>query len=172
MNTITVLCSVKCPGKVILATFDLVSALRNQPVHVIGGFHSPMEQECLRLLLRGSCQVMFCYARSIPRRLPPEFAEPIKQGRLHLLSATSIAVKRPTAATCIARNRLAVSLAPVLLVPYANPGGHTEALCHEALAQGKRLLTFGFECSQHLLDAGAQAISTADDVIAACHAFN
>ncbi len=63
-------------------------------------------------------------------------------------------------------------MAPVLLVPYANPGGHTEALCHEALAQGKRLLTFGFECNRQLLDAGAQPVATADDVVAACYAVS
>ena len=47
-------CSVKCPGNLILQTYDLARALRDACVPVIGGFHSPMEKECLALLLRGT----------------------------------------------------------------------------------------------------------------------
>src|SRR5919197_4693895 len=47
-------CSVKCPGTLILQTYDLARALRDAGVTVIGGFHSPMEKECLALLLRGA----------------------------------------------------------------------------------------------------------------------
>ena len=46
-------CSIRCPGSVILRTYDLARALRDAGVPVIGGFHSPMEKECLDLLLRG-----------------------------------------------------------------------------------------------------------------------
>jgi len=59
--------SVKCPGDIILKTFDLAQHLRDQGVTVIGGFHSPMEQECLRILLRGKQPVVWCPARSIER---------------------------------------------------------------------------------------------------------
>jgi predicted Rossmann fold nucleotide-binding protein DprA/Smf involved in DNA uptake len=46
-------CSTKCPGNVIVHTYDLARALRDAGVPVICGFHSPMEKECLDLLLRG-----------------------------------------------------------------------------------------------------------------------
>ncbi len=39
-------CSVKCPGAIILQTYDLARALRDAGVTVISGFHSPMEKEC------------------------------------------------------------------------------------------------------------------------------
>ena len=45
-------CSVKCPGHLILQTYDLAQALREAGVAVIGGFHSPVECECLTVLLR------------------------------------------------------------------------------------------------------------------------
>lgn len=47
-------CSVKCPGDLILNTYDLAQALRAANISVMSGFHSPMEKECLRLLLRGT----------------------------------------------------------------------------------------------------------------------
>ena len=47
------LCSIRCPGRVIVQTYDLARALRDAGVSVIGGFHSPMEKECLDFLLRG-----------------------------------------------------------------------------------------------------------------------
>ena len=46
--------SVKCPGDLILQTYDLAQCLRQSGVTVIGGFHSPMERECLTILLRGT----------------------------------------------------------------------------------------------------------------------
>ena len=44
-------CSGQCPGDVILTMYDLARAMRDAGVPVIGGFQSPMEKECLRLLL-------------------------------------------------------------------------------------------------------------------------
>ena len=46
-------CATRCPGNVILRTYDLALALREAGVPMIGGFHTPMEQECLEVLLRG-----------------------------------------------------------------------------------------------------------------------
>ncbi|MBI3992506.1 MAG: hypothetical protein HY342_04475 [Candidatus Lambdaproteobacteria bacterium] len=52
--------SIRAPGDAILITYDLARALRDSGVAVVGGFHSPMEQECLRLLLRGTQPVVVC----------------------------------------------------------------------------------------------------------------
>lgn len=39
--------------------------LRDAGVTVIGEFHSPMEKECLNILLRGSQPIIVCPARSL-----------------------------------------------------------------------------------------------------------
>ena len=44
-------CSNRCPGDLIIRTYDLARAMRDAGVPVIGGFQTPMERECLRLLL-------------------------------------------------------------------------------------------------------------------------
>jgi len=37
-------CSVKCPGELILRSYDLARSLRDTETSVIGGFHSPIEK--------------------------------------------------------------------------------------------------------------------------------
>ena len=53
-------CSSRCPGDLILKTYDIAKAMRSAGVPVIGGFQTPMEKECLRLLLRGEQPVVVC----------------------------------------------------------------------------------------------------------------
>ncbi|HEY5910764.1 MAG TPA: hypothetical protein VJA21_09200 [Verrucomicrobiae bacterium] len=66
-------CSVKCPGDLILRAYDYAKKLRDDGVTVIGGFHSPVEKECLRILLRGTQPVIICPARSLANmRVPVE----------------------------------------------------------------------------------------------------
>ena len=43
---VALFCSVRCPGKLILATHDLCHELRNKGMTVVGGFHSRVEREC------------------------------------------------------------------------------------------------------------------------------
>ena len=39
------ICSIQCPGSIIIKTFDVIRGLRDEKVIMIGGFHSPMERE-------------------------------------------------------------------------------------------------------------------------------
>ena len=61
-------CSGQCPGDVILKMYGLSLAMRDAGVPVIGGFQSPMEKECHRLLLRSRQPVIVCPARDIEVR--------------------------------------------------------------------------------------------------------
>src|SRR5437870_6151173 len=80
-------CATRCPGNIILRTYDLALALREAGVPVIGGFHTPMEKECLEVLLRGRQPVVICPARSIERlRMPMNWRKPYAEGRLLILS--------------------------------------------------------------------------------------
>jgi predicted Rossmann fold nucleotide-binding protein DprA/Smf involved in DNA uptake len=59
-RTVAIFCSIKCPGDLILKTYDLARIFRDHEITVIGGFHSPMEKECLSLLLRGKQPIILC----------------------------------------------------------------------------------------------------------------
>ena len=45
-------CSKSCPGDAILAVMDQAQKWRDQGRCIISGFHSPIEKECLQILLR------------------------------------------------------------------------------------------------------------------------
>jgi hypothetical protein len=63
--SLALFCSIRCPGKLILETYDFARAVRDVGVPIVSGFHTPMEKECLDLLLRGTQPVLVCPARSI-----------------------------------------------------------------------------------------------------------
>ena len=63
-------CSARCPGKVILTTYDQAAKWRDAGRCVISGFHSPVEKECLQILLRGTQPIIVCPARVLPQRVP------------------------------------------------------------------------------------------------------
>src|SRR5512133_1908178 len=62
---LALMCSVRCPGRIILRAYDLAQSLRQSDLAIVGGFHSPMEKECLKVLLRGPEPVVVCPARSL-----------------------------------------------------------------------------------------------------------
>jgi len=116
-------CSVKCPGALILQTYDLARVLRDSGVTVIGGFHSPMEKECLRLLLRGTPPIIICPARSIERmRIPSEWKTSLAEGRLLILSPFAEKQRRVTVNLARKRNELVAALADEVFVAHKEEG--------------------------------------------------
>jgi len=80
-------CSVRCPGDAILGAYDAARKLRDDGVTVISGFHSPVEKECLRILLRGKQPIIMFLARSMMKiRIATERRQALESGRLLLLS--------------------------------------------------------------------------------------
>ena len=73
-------CSARCPGDAILRAYDQAAKWRDAGRCIISGFHSPVEKECLRILLRGSQPIIICPARSLPKRVPAEWKKPLADG--------------------------------------------------------------------------------------------
>ena len=127
-------CSSQCPGSIVLKTFDIITKMRDKGQILMGGFHSVMEWECLRILLRGRQPIIWVPARSIVgMRLKPELQPAFKDGRLLILSpfAPTPANARVTAALAQQRNRFVGALADRIFVPHAAPGGRTASLQEE-----------------------------------------
>jgi hypothetical protein len=148
-------CATRCPGSVILRTYDLALALREAGVPVIGGFHTPMEKECLEVLLRGQQPVVICPARNIEHlRMPMSWRKPYGEGRLLVLSPFAARQRRPTAVLAEHRNRFVATLATHVLVAYAGPGSRTAQLCVEFVAQHRRAYTLDLPENAHLMQRG------------------
>ena len=155
-------CSRKCPGNLILQTYDLAQKWRDQGVTVIGGFHSPMERECLNILLRSPHAVVICPAHRLPHRIEPEFKRPLAEGRLLLLSAFPDSIKRATVETAHQRNRFVAALADRIFIAHAEPNSTTEYFCREIVGWGKPLFTHSSPANENLIAFGAQPISPVD----------
>lgn len=152
-------CSIKCPGNLILQTYDVARHLREAGVAVISGFHSPMERECLTILLRGYQPVILCPARNIGRRVARTYAQSLEQGHLLLLSPFDKTHTRVTGQTAYERNRFVAALADILFVAHAEPKGKMEGLCREVLSWGKPLYTFESDVNAHLMASGARPVN-------------
>jgi len=159
---VALFCSVKCPGKLILETYDLAKRFRNEGVLVISSFHSPMEQECLRILLRSPHPVVWCLARGMYRRIPttPVNCRPaVDDGRLVIVSSFPEQVRHVTGKTAMIRNRLVVDMADAVVVAHATSGGKMDTLCRETIAAGKALYTFEHPANELLMRDGARPVA-------------
>lgn len=162
-SKLALFCSVKCPGTLILHTYDLACRWRDASVTVIGGFHTPMERECLTLLLRGAQPLIICPARAIDgMRMPVEWTSALDAGRLLLLSPFAPEERRVTAVLAARRNAFVASIADAVFVAYADPGGKTEAFCRDVLALGKPLLTLDAANNAGLIAQGARPLQPGD----------
>ena len=131
------LCSKEAPGATILKSFDQAAAWREAGRCVISGFHSPLEKECLAILLRGRQPIALCPARSIGAiRLPPEQRRAVEDGRLTIISAFGDQDRRANADLGRRRNRFIAALADEIVLGFVTPGGSLALLRDEIQGWG------------------------------------
>lgn len=156
-NVVALVCSAKAPASILLAVHDLAQQWRSGSQAILSGFHSTVEQEAFEILLRGgSGQVVYCPARSMPRRFKAAWQTALTAGHLSIISPFPQTVRRATKETAIFRNRFMAALAGKVLIPYAHPGSSSEQLAQEAKQWGKPVYTLAHSANQHLIDAGIQ----------------
>jgi predicted Rossmann fold nucleotide-binding protein DprA/Smf involved in DNA uptake len=161
------ICSVKCPGSIVLKTFDLIRKLRDAGVVMIGGFHSPMEKDCLDLLLGGPQPVVIC----MPKRLQNIHLGPARQafseGRLLVISRFGEDVRQASAKQAMERNDLVAALSQIVFVPHASPNGKTWTVVKRAFDRGQKIVSFDDPANAALFSAGAVACTGNDQILEA-----
>lgn len=71
----------------VLPTLDWATEIsQREEVAVVSGFHSRMEKEVLKILLRGKCGIIVILARGRYRQVPKCYEEALQQNRLLILS--------------------------------------------------------------------------------------
>ncbi len=125
------LCSARWPGDVILRTYDQAGRWRGAGQTVISGFHSPMERECLRILLRGRQGIVICPARGIPQRVSLELRPALSDGRLLFVTPFNGLQRRITASLAEQRNLLVAALASEIWFAHVTPGGQMDRLARQ-----------------------------------------
>ena len=152
-------CSTKCPGDLILKTYDLAQILRDACITVISGFHSPMERECLTILLRGTQPVIICPARSINNmRINKEYKKPLKDERLLFLSPFDENQRRISAHRAHYRNLFVAAMSAVIFIAHAELFSKTEKLCRQILSWQNPIYTFQSDYNKNLIKMGARPI--------------
>ena len=125
-------------------------------VSFVGGWHSPLEEEALRIVLAQKASMIFCVAKSLDRFVPSiEVASRVSQGQTLLLTHCSPKAKRITRDASVRRNQLVVELAKTILVLSAPEGSASLNLARSALRQGKTVHTLEHRLNKDLLIAGA-----------------
>lgn len=130
-------CSKSCPGEVVLKTMDQAQKWRDQGRCIISGFHSPIEKECLQILMRGRQPIIICPARSIENmRIPKVWKLAIDEGRLLLLSLFPASERRITATLAEKRNQMVAALAEEVFFAYITPKGRASRLSKQITKWG------------------------------------
>ena len=158
-NLWALFCSSKCPAQIILKAHELAQQFRESGIPTIGGYHSPVEKECLRVLLRGSQPIILCPARSIENmRLNPAWKEALAEGRLLILSIFDSKHRRSTAASASKRNAFVAALADKICIAHASEGSKTLQFAQQVSEWGKPLFTFDVPANKPLFHCGAQRV--------------
>lgn len=156
-------CSVQCPGSIVIKTLDAIRMLRDAGVTMVGGFHSPMEKECLDILLRGNQPVILCPAKGlVGLRIGQMPRQAVKEGHLLIVSRFAANIRRTTAVRAMQRNDLVAALADALWVPHAAPGGKTWETVRVSLERQQPVFTFAGDENAELLEAGSLSFDELD----------
>jgi len=119
----------QCPGHVLLQTLEQTAQWTRAKQVVLSGFHSPLEQQVLRSMLRRQGRAIKLLAHALDDyRVPVGEQAALAQGRLLILSNCPPSVTRTTRATALARNRLVLALADTHCVPYLSLGSPLHGL--------------------------------------------
>ena len=128
-------CSIRTPGDAILRALDTARRLRDEGATVISGFHSPIEAECLRILLRGKQPILVCLGRAMcpgaaraGMRIPSACRAAFDAGRVLFLSPFAESPKRVTKASAARRNEVVAALADAVFLAHVAPGGQTAGM--------------------------------------------
>lgn len=152
-------CSKACPSDIILKAQDWANARGPESAPVIGGFHTPIERDVLRILLRGGAPVILVLARAVQGyRMSPAIKAAVTAGTADISSPFPATQTRTTAATAEARNRHILTLCGAILIAHAAPNGKTESLARDTAALGLPLLTLKSPANANLIALDAEVI--------------
>ncbi len=119
----------QCSGMAIRLAMDWALAQAAKKQAVVSGFHSPLEQSVLTVLLQAKSPVVAVLARPVSEaKLPGDWLEAVQAGRMAVVSREKNA-GRLTVAQAALRNDIAAGLAQKIVIAHASPGGQLERSC-------------------------------------------
>lgn len=137
-------------------TEELLRELTGIQATFIGGWHSSLEKESLKVLLRESPRVIVCLAKSVNRfGFFQELKTLLNQDRLLLVTHCGPRAKRISRDASLKRNYLVAGLAKALLVLAAPEGSATFKLAASVIQLGKPVFAPEQPANKSLFACGA-----------------
>jgi len=124
----------QCPGHVLLQTLELAAQWAHSQQVVLSGFHSPLEQQVLRSMLRRKGRVVRVLSRSFGAEgYQPDASEQaaFEEGRMAVISAFGADTPRTTRQSALDHNRCVLTLARKIVVPFVALSSPLAALMAE-----------------------------------------
>jgi predicted Rossmann fold nucleotide-binding protein DprA/Smf involved in DNA uptake len=130
-------CSRKCSGSAILKVFEKARIWQSEQKTIISGFHSPLEQEVLQILLKSKNRIIICPARSLEKmRIRLELKEALAENRLLIISPFT-EQHRQTKDLALKRNKFIVQTADKIVFAENSQGGSIGKLIGELTTNNK-----------------------------------
>lgn len=150
-----------------LMSLELIRRLAaSRNISFISGWHSQLEQECLRILLTKQASLVFCTSKALERFKPSaELSQLVAQNNGLLLTHCTPNAKRISREASIRRNELVVTLAAALLVLSAPEGSASLNLARAALVAQKPVFTLNHHLNRKLL-ASSGSVATFESICA------
>jgi predicted Rossmann fold nucleotide-binding protein DprA/Smf involved in DNA uptake len=113
----------QCPGIAIRAALDWALEQARSKTPVISGFHSPLEQSVLKILLEARSPTVIMLARPVENsRLPPDWKAAINLGNLAVVGPIT-KTERITEESATERNDTAAMIAEKIVIAHVDQNG-------------------------------------------------
>ncbi|NLX27178.1 MAG: hypothetical protein GXY61_14670 [Lentisphaerae bacterium] len=132
------LSSRRIPPEQVLKCYDWAASQRDAGTCVISGFHSALEKDVLRFLLKDRQPLIVVLARRFYTRIPEAWNTAFDEGRLLIVSTSSAA--RASESTTRQRNRFILDHADRVVLGSLTPGGDLDKLVSKVAANKLVLL--------------------------------
>ncbi|MFQ5853947.1 MAG: DNA-processing protein DprA [Candidatus Binatia bacterium] len=151
-----IISSRKIAPELALKTAKILRQLASLGEAFISGWHSPLEEVALNILLPQQVRIIFCLAKSLDKFTPsPEIRMLMDQGRALLLTHCSHKAKRISREASLRRNLLVAGAAKVVLSLSAPEGSASYRLARLALNLGRPVFAPRHHINEGLLACGA-----------------
>lgn len=129
----------RCSGRAIRVAMDWAIEQARARIPLIGGFHSPLEQSVLEVMLSAHAPVVIVIARQLhAARLPVAWREAVQAGIAAVVSVEDTQ-QRLTAEQAIQRNHWIARRAAHIVVAEASPDGSLASCLSQWASEGRRV---------------------------------
>ena len=129
----------QCSGVAIRAAMAWAIEQARSKSPVISGFHSPLEQSVLEVMLTGGAPCVMVIARKLEQaQLPPTWLRAVQDGKAAVVSMEET-TRRLTAEIAARRNDWVAERAARIVVAYASAGGNLLRQARQWGCDGRRV---------------------------------